>query len=48
MIQTFKDIPVGDKFVWAGLDCIKQSTRTARLIKAGRVFYFPQNALVNR
>lgn len=36
----FKHVPVGQRFECNGNVCIKVSTRTARLVQYGRVFYF--------
>jgi len=39
-IATFRELPVGAHFTCNGSRCIKESSRTARLIDYGRVFYF--------
>lgn len=45
MTVYFKNIPVGRRFECNGNECIKTSTRTARLIEYNRVFYFRQSEL---
>jgi hypothetical protein len=40
MRTTFNTVPVGVEFECNGNRCLKVSTRTARLLEYGRVFYF--------
>ena len=40
MTRTFKELPVGAKFIWGTNLCEKRSTRTATLLEYGRWFYF--------
>lgn len=42
MLVTFRMVRVGELFECNGNLCVKQSTRTAKLVSAGRVFYFGQ------
>lgn len=39
-IITFRALPVGAHFTCNGNRCVKQSTKTARLVDYNRVFYF--------
>ena len=39
-VSTFRALPIGAHFTCNGKRCIKQSSRTAKLIDYGRVFYF--------
>ena len=43
---TFKELNIQDRFKCNGNLCIKQSSRTAKLIKYDRVFYFSKNEVV--
>lgn len=43
---AFSLVPVGAVFTYNGNACLKKSTRTARLIEVGRVFYFRNNEIV--
>ena len=43
----FKEMPVGRLFHCNGNDYFKQSTRTARMLNTGRVFYFVQTEIVH-
>ena len=38
--KTFVEVPLGRLFHCNGNDYVKQSTRTARMLTNGRVFYF--------
>ena len=38
--RYFNELPVGRLFHCNGNDYLKQSTRTARMLSNGRVFYF--------
>ena len=42
MYREFRDLRKGQMFHLNGVDYIKQSTRTARMLVNGRVFYFGQ------
>lgn len=44
---TFAALPVGRLFHAYGNDYLKQSTRTARLLSVGRVFYFNKTTVVH-
>jgi hypothetical protein len=39
---TFSEITIGRMFHCNGNDYVKQSSRTARMLSTGRVFYFGQ------
>lgn len=39
-IVTFRALPVGARFTCNGNNCVKQSTKTARLVDYARTFYF--------
>lgn len=39
-IISFRALPVGARFMCNGNRCVKQSTKTARLVDYGRTFYF--------
>jgi len=43
----FGDLEVGRLFHINGNDWYKQSTRTARMLSTGRVFYFQQREVVH-
>ena len=43
----FRDFRIGRLFHSNGNDYIKQSTRTARMLSNGRVFYFGQTELIH-
>ena len=43
----FRDLPIGRLFHINGNDWHKQSTRTARMLSNGRVFYFRKNEVVH-
>jgi hypothetical protein len=45
--REFSDIRVGRLFHVDGNDYIKQSSRTARMLANGRVFYFRQDDVVH-
>lgn len=45
--KEFKELRVGGLFLLNGNTWCKQSTRTARLLEYGRVFYFRQKELVH-
>jgi hypothetical protein len=45
--REFSELPVGSMFHSNGNDWVKQSTRTARLLMRGRVFYFGQREVVH-
>jgi len=45
--REFKEMPVGRLFHCNGNDYFKQSTRTARMLSTGRVFYFGQTEIVH-
>lgn len=45
--RYFKELPVKRLFRCNGNDYIKQSTRTARMLSNGRVFYFRKEDLVH-
>jgi hypothetical protein len=42
----FKDFRIGRMFHLNGNDYVKQSTRTARMLSNGRVFYIGQTELI--
>lgn len=42
----FFALPIGRLFHFNGNDYIKQSTRTARMLSNGRVFYFAQSEYI--
>jgi hypothetical protein len=44
--RQFSELPVGRLFRCNGNDYRKQSTRTARMLANGRVFYFGQAELI--
>ena len=44
--MTFKELRRGQMFHMNGNDYMKQSTRTARMLSNGRVFYIGQNETV--
>ena len=46
MHKLFKVIEIGEQFHVNGNDWVKHSTRTARMLSTGRVFYFSQNETV--
>ena len=43
----FKDFRIGRMFHLNGNDYVKQSTRTARMLSNGRVFYFGQTERIH-
>lgn len=45
--KEFNEVRVGRLFRYNGNDFCKQSTRTARLLMNGRVFYFAQKEVVH-
>lgn len=45
--RQFCELPVGRLFHMNGNDYFKQSTRTARLLTNGRVFYFKQQDVIH-
>jgi hypothetical protein len=45
--RQFDELPVGRLFHCNGNDYFKQSTRTARLLSNGRVFYFAQREVIH-
>lgn len=45
--SEFRELRVGRMFHSNGNDYVKQSTRTARLLLNGRVFYFGQREVVH-
>jgi hypothetical protein len=45
--MTFAQLAIGATFHCNGNLCRKQSTRTARLLQYGRVFYFAQKEAVS-
>jgi hypothetical protein len=47
MSLEFNEVRVGRMFHCNGNDWVKQSTRTARLLVNGRVFYFGQREVVH-
>jgi hypothetical protein len=46
--MDFIDISIGKLFHYNGNDYIKQSTRTARMLSNGRIFYFAKSEYVHR
>ena len=44
----FQDIAIGKLFHLNGNDYLKQSSRTARLLSAGRIFYIGKNESVHQ
>jgi hypothetical protein len=46
-LMEFKEVRMGRMFRMNGNDYIKQSTRTARMLSNGRVFYFGQREVVH-
>ncbi len=47
MAREFNELRVGRMFHCNGNDYVKQSTRTARMLANGRVFYFGQKEVVH-
>lgn len=47
MSRLFNELRVGRMFHCNGNDYVKQSTRTARMLMTGRVFYFGQKEVVH-
>lgn len=47
MSREFREVAIGRMFHINGNDWIKQSTRTARLLSNGRVFYFSKREVVH-
>jgi hypothetical protein len=45
--REFKEMRVGRLFRCNGNDYVKQSTRTARMLSTGRVFYFGQGEIIH-
>jgi hypothetical protein len=45
--RTFNELPVGRLFRCNGNDYYKQSSRTARMLSNGRVFYFKQIEIIH-
>jgi hypothetical protein len=45
--RQFNELPVGRLFHLNGNDYFKQSTRTARMLQNGRVFYFGQREVIH-
>jgi hypothetical protein len=45
--REFREMRVGRLFHCNGNDYVKQSTRTARMLSTGRVFYFGQGEIVH-
>ena len=45
--RQFNELPVGRLFRCNGNDYFKQSTRTARMLATGRVFYFGRNETIH-
>jgi len=45
--RQFSELPVGRLFRRNGNDYFKQSSRTARLLINGRVFYFKQQDVIH-
>lgn len=45
--RQFNELPVGRLFHCNGNGYFKQSTRTARLLSNGRVFYFAQREVIH-
>jgi hypothetical protein len=45
--REFAELAVGRMFRVNGNDWFKQSTRTARMLSTGRVFYFGQKEVVH-
>ena len=45
--RQFDELPVGRLFHCNGNDYFKQSTRTARLLSNGRVFYVAQREVIH-
>lgn len=45
--RSFWELAVGRMFRMNGNDYVKQSTRTARMLSNGRVFYFGQKDVVH-
>ena len=43
----FADIRIGRMFHLKGCDYVKQSTRTARMLSNGRIFYFGKTEYVH-
>ena len=44
---TFADLPIKRLFSLNGRDYMKQSTRTAKMLANGRVFYFSKTEVVH-
>jgi hypothetical protein len=45
--RQFNELPVGRLFHMNGNDYFKQSSRTARMLANGRVFYFRQQDVIH-
>ena len=41
--KPFKFVEIGENFHINGNDWVKHSSRTARMLSTGRIFYFSQN-----
>lgn len=46
-MYTFQELRIGRLFHLNGNDYVKQSTRTARMLSNGRVFYIGQKEIVH-
>ena len=44
----FAELPIGRMFHLNGADYIKQSTRTARMLSNGRIFYIGKTELIHQ
>ena len=45
--RQFHELPIGRLFTLNGNDYHKQSSRTARMLSTGRVFYFAQKDVIH-
>ena len=48
MSKEFNELQIGRLFHLNGCDYIKQSTRTARMLSNGRVFYFSKTENIHQ
>ena len=46
MKTIFCTLPIGTRFLCNGQECIKQSTRTALMVRVYRVFYYARTERV--
>ena len=48
MSKEFNELPIGRLFHLNGCDYIKQSTRTARMLSNGRIFYISKTENIHQ